>query len=165
MHFHFSFFNNQSFIVAFFARFYENIYIFRVHGSFVFFFSNLRSSELFRDFTRIFGDCNWTQTHNHLVHKWTLNHLVKLVGSVWLNDWVFGYILSGYGFESNCSHLNFKYCVCFQQRFPWHSGNYRVWIYSETCTWHDKNIQFEFSVLESVTVFYKVKFVDIQSFY
>ena len=21
------------------------------------------------------GDCNWTQTHNHLVYKWTLNHL------------------------------------------------------------------------------------------
>ena len=23
-------------------------------------------------------DCNWTRTHNHLVHKWTLNHLAKL---------------------------------------------------------------------------------------
>ena len=26
-----------------------------------------------------FNDCNWTRTHNHLVHKRTLNHLVKLV--------------------------------------------------------------------------------------
>ena len=25
------------------------------------------------------SDCNWTRTHNHLVHKRTLNHLVKLV--------------------------------------------------------------------------------------
>ena len=25
------------------------------------------------------SDYNWTQTHNHLVHKQTLNHLVKLV--------------------------------------------------------------------------------------
>ena len=25
------------------------------------------------------GDCNWTRTHNHLVHKGTLNHLAKLV--------------------------------------------------------------------------------------
>ena len=23
-------------------------------------------------------DCNWTRTHNHFVHKRTLNHLVKL---------------------------------------------------------------------------------------
>ena len=29
----------------------------------------------------------------------------------------------------------------FQQGIPWHSGNYRVWIHSETCAWHDKNIQ------------------------
>ena len=26
-------------------------------------------------------------------------------------------------------------------RLPWHSGNYRVWIHSETRTWHDKNIR------------------------
>ena len=25
------------------------------------------------------SDCNWTRTHNHLVHKRTLNHLAKLV--------------------------------------------------------------------------------------
>ena len=25
------------------------------------------------------NDCNGTQTHNHLVHKRTLNHLAKLV--------------------------------------------------------------------------------------
>ena len=24
------------------------------------------------------NDCNWTRTHNHLVHKRTLNHLAKL---------------------------------------------------------------------------------------
>ena len=23
------------------------------------------------------NDCNWTRTHNHLVHKRTLNHLAK----------------------------------------------------------------------------------------
>ena len=26
----------------------------------------------------ILSDCNWTRTHNHLVHKRTLNHLAKL---------------------------------------------------------------------------------------
>ena len=30
-----------------------------------------------------FSDCNWTWTHNHSVHKWTLNHLAKL--AKWLS--------------------------------------------------------------------------------
>ena len=39
-------------------------------------------------------------------------------------------------------NLCFDLCfACFEQRVPWHSGNYRVWIHSETRTWHDKNIQ------------------------
>ena len=25
----------------------------------------------------LLNDCNWTRTHNHLVHKRTLNHLAK----------------------------------------------------------------------------------------
>ena len=37
--------------------------------------------------------------------------------------------------------LNFRCRACFEQTVPWHSGNYRVWIHSETCTWHSKNIQ------------------------
>ena len=61
--------------------------------------------------------------------------------SVWSNGWVFVYELSDCGFDSNCSHLNFRFRVCFEQVVPWHSGNYRVWIHSETGTWHDKNIQ------------------------
>ena len=39
--------------------------------------------------------------------------------------------LSGCGFESRCSHLNFRFRVCFEQG---HLGNYRVWIHSETRT-------------------------------
>ena len=54
---------------------------------------------------------------------------------------MFVYELSGCGFEYSCSHLNFRFPACFEQRFPWHSGNYRVWIHSEMHTWHDKNIQ------------------------
>ena len=34
--------------------------------------------------------------------------------------------LSGSGFESSCSHLNFTFCGCFEQGVPWHPGNYRV---------------------------------------
>ena len=39
------------------------------------------------------------------------------------------------------SHLNFRYCACFEKGVSWHSGNYRVRIHFETCTWHDKDIQ------------------------
>ena len=97
--------------------------------------------------TRIFYCCNRTRTPNHLVRKWTLNHLAKLTSSKWLccvvstylygcltvcschvtyafqsestissglNGWVFVYELSGCGFESRCSHLNFKFRACFE---------------------------------------------------
>ena len=33
----------------------------------------------------IFGDCNWTRTYNHLVHKRTLNYSAKFL-PVWLID-------------------------------------------------------------------------------
>ena len=85
------------------------------------------------------SDCNGTQIHNHSVSKRTLNHLARR--PVWLNDWLFVYELSACGVISHCSHLNFRYCACFEQGISWHSGNYRVWIHSETSTWHDKNIQ------------------------
>ena len=62
---------------------------------------------------------------------------------VWPNGWVFVYELSGSGFETSCSHLNFRFRACFKQGVTWHSGHYRVWIHSETRTWHDKNIQTE----------------------
>ena len=38
-------------------------------------------------------------------------------------------------------HLNFRYRACFEEGVPWHSRNYRVYIYSEMLTWHDNNIQ------------------------
>ena len=59
----------------------------------------------------------------------------------WPNGWVFAYELSGSGFESSCSHLTFRFSACFKQGVPWHSGNYTVWIHSETRKWHDNNIQ------------------------
>ena len=36
------------------------------------------------------SDCNWTRTHNHLVHKRTLNHLTKL--AKWLSSVVSTYL-------------------------------------------------------------------------
>ena len=63
---------------------------------------------------------------------------------------MFVYELIGCGFESSCSHLNFRFRSCFEQGVPWHSGNYRVWIHSETRAWHDKTIQ-----LKSVDIIFK----------
>ena len=48
------------------------------------------------------------------------------ITSVWLNDWVFIYKLSSCWFEPCCSHLIFRYCTCFEQGVPWHSGNLQV---------------------------------------
>ena len=69
---------------------------------------------------------------------------------IWPNCWVFVYELSGSGFESSCSHLNFRFRSCFEQGVPWHSGKHRVWFHSETRTWHDKNIQTETQVCISL---------------
>ena len=49
--------------------------------------------------------------------------------------------------------MNFRFCVCFEQGVPWHSGNYGVWIHSETRTWHDKNIQFNKETTEQCVKF------------
>ena len=102
------------------------------------------------------SDCNRVQTHNHLVHKQTLNHLAKL--TKWLSyivstylQWVLIIVCSynvTYAFQSEttlcshcCSHLNFRYYTSFKQGVAWHSGNYRLWIHSEMHMWHDKNMQ------------------------
>ena len=95
---------------------------------------SVRKAEFFWGSQRVY---KWT-----IALKWVNQHLRwKLRGLVWPNGWVFVYELSGSGFESSCSHLNFRFRTCFEQGVPWHSGNYRMWIHSEMRTWHDKNIQ------------------------
>ena len=54
--------------------------------------------------------------------------------------WMFIYKLSGCGFEILLQSLKLQIMCCFEQDVPWHLGNYRVYIHSETCTWY-KNIQ------------------------
>ena len=85
--------------------------------------------------------CNGTRTHNHLVRKRTVLGQFGQIRSVWLNGSLFVNKLSGCGFASRCSYLKFRYCTCFEQGVPWHSRNYKVWIHSETRTWHDNNVQ------------------------
>ena len=74
-------------------------------------------------------------------HTDTYSEHSSIIWPVCLNGLVFVYELSGSGFEPSCSHLNFRFCACFDQGVPWHSGNHRVWIHSEMHMWHDKNIQ------------------------
>ena len=47
---------------------------------------------------------------------------------------------------NNLHNLNIRFRPCFEQGVPWHSGNYRAWIHSETRMWHDKNIQWMFQL-------------------
>ena len=44
------------------------------------------------------SDCNWTRTHNHLVHKRTLNHLAKL--AFFFLFFFFSFLIYGYNFVS-----------------------------------------------------------------
>ena len=41
------------------------------------------SEDMINGTSRLLSNCNWTRTHNHLVHKRTLNHLAKL--AKWLS--------------------------------------------------------------------------------
>ena len=79
-----------------------------------------------------------TVCSSHVTHAFQSQSTVR---PAWLNGWEFIYELSGCGFESSFSHLNFRFCACFEQGVPWHSGKYKVCIHSETRVWHDKNIQ------------------------
>ena len=80
-----------------------------------------------------------TYSHMHHTDKY-LQHS-SIIWPVWQIGWVFVYELSAFGFESCCSHLNFRYGTFFEQGVPWHSGKYRVWMYSEMRLWHDNSIQ------------------------
>ena len=93
----------------------------------IFFFYRAPPVAAFVDET-YFSDCNGIRTHNHLVHKQTVNDLSKLTKQV------------------RCSHLILRYRYCFEQGVPWNLGNYRVYIHSAMCMWHDKNTQAYYSV-------------------
>ena len=52
---------------------------------------------------------------------------------------MFVYELSGCGFDSCWSHINFRYRVCFEQEFHWQPRDYRVWIHSKLPIGYDQN--------------------------
>ena len=72
-------------------------------------------------------DCNRIQTHNHLVRKWTLSHLVKL--AKWLSCVVSTYLYDAFdGVFLSCHihvlewiytlQLHFIYPACLERRVP-----------------------------------------------
>ena len=63
------------------------------------------------------SECNWTRTHNHLVHKQTLNHLAKL--AKWLSCVVSTYL---YG-SSDCYGL-----IMSRTRFRVNPNSIVAWI-------------------------------------
>ena len=73
-----------------------------------------------------------TYSQMHRTDKYSQHS--SIIWPVWLSAWVLVHELSGCRFESRCSQLNFRYRACFEQEIPWHSGNYWVWIHSETRT-------------------------------
>ena len=48
------------------------------------------------------------RTYNQMHHTDKYSQHSSIIWPVWLNGWVFVYELSGCGFESSCSHLNFR---------------------------------------------------------
>ena len=71
-------------------------------------------------------DCNGIRTHNHLVRKRTLNHLAKFSHLASLAKWL-SVRLQTCGFESCCSHLNFRYLtLASSEEFLDIQQNYRV---------------------------------------
>ena len=52
----------------------------------------------------------YSQTH----HTDKCSQHSSIIWPVWRNSWVFVYVPSGCGFESCCSHLNFRFCACFK---------------------------------------------------
>ena len=61
-----------------------------------------------------------------LCHVHVYSQHSSIIWPVWLNSWAFVCELSGCGFESICSHLNFRFRDRLEQGVPWHSGNYIV---------------------------------------
>ena len=82
-----------------------------------------------------------TRTYNQIDRTDMNSEHSSIICPVCINGSLFVYKISGSGFESSCTHLNFRFRACFKQPVPWNSGNCRMWIHSETRTWRDKNKQ------------------------
>ena len=73
--------------------------------------------------------CDITKTYSemHLTDKYSQHSTV--IWLIWLNGWVLVYELSGCGFESHYSHLNFRFWACLKQKVQSYQKNQALlWI-------------------------------------
>ena len=91
-----------------------------------------------RDIWSLSGS-NGIQTHNQLIHKRTLNHLSKL--DKWLGCVVSTYLHCAFDYMLIWLCVPHFVVAWISRNSFLETGNYRVWIQSEKCMWHDKNIQ------------------------
>ena len=82
------------------------------------------------------GDMKKRYSHVHCTDKYSEHS--PTIRYVWPTGWVFVYELSGFGFQSSCSHLNFRFRGCLEQGAPRCWRNDRVQIQSEAGTSHDQ---------------------------
>ena len=85
------------------------------------------------------GDMIRTDSQMYRTDKYSQQR--SIIWPVGINGCVFVYEITGCECESRCSHLNFRFGTCFEQGVPGDSGNYGMWLQSETRTWQDNNIQ------------------------
>ena len=69
--------------------------------------------------------CDMIKAYSQMDRTYKYSEHNSIIRSVWPNGWVLVYKLRDCGFESSCSHLNFRFLACFIIRVLWHSGNYR----------------------------------------
>ena len=63
-----------------------------------------------------------TRKYNQMHRTEKYSQHRSIIWPVWLSGWEYAYEISGCGFESNCSHLNFRFRICFEQGVPRLSG-------------------------------------------
>ena len=59
-----------------------------------------------------------TRTYSQMDREDKYSQHSSIIWSLWSNGCVFVYELSGSGFESSCSHLNFRFSTCFEKGVP-----------------------------------------------
>ena len=69
------------------------------------------------------SDCNWNETHKHMVCKVTPNYLAKLVSFAKCLSVL---LLTNCWFGSRCSQINLNIASALIKDFLERSGNYRV---------------------------------------
>ena len=84
------------------------------------------------------SDCNWTRTHNHLVHKRTLNHLAKL--AKWLSSVVSTYLYGAF---------YWMFLSCHVRLSEWIHTLYLPECQGTPCSKQARNLKFKWLQLDS----------------